>query len=341
MNVTARPPALTGRRVLVVGAGALGSVYGACLARGGLEVTLLAREQHARAIRDQGGLLVTEASGASWTVALGAEWRPDAVTNHDLVLLATKAHDSAAALAGLDHLRGGVEIAVSVQNGVAKDAVLARWCGAERVLGAVSMVGATLEAPGHVRLSLAGATYVGELPAGTSARAGRLVEQLRSGGLDAHECEQVLAAEWGKLVHAAPVMALTARTRLPLHAILLDEGWRRHYVEAVREGIAVAAAAGVDVPDLAGMFPVRTIADAPLAEALQVAEDRGRRLVAAGAVNVRVSMLVDVERGRPLELDGVHRFLVAEADRTGVAAPRLHGDLAALERLSEGRGGQA
>ena len=86
------------------------------------------------------------------------------------------------------------------------------------------------------------------------------------------------------------------------------------------------------------MFPVRTIADAPLAEALALAQERGRSLVAAGAVNVRVSMLVDVERGRPLELDAVHRFLVGEAQRAGIAVPRLRADLADLERLAVGRG---
>jgi 2-dehydropantoate 2-reductase len=185
--------------VLVIGAGALGSVYGASLARAGLPVTLLGREPHARAVRDRGGLTVSEASGESWNVHLDAEWRAEAVGDHDVVVLLTKSHDSRAALAALEHLRGNVRVAVSLQNGVQKDRILADWCGAERVIGGMSMVGATLEAPGVVQRSLAGATYLGELPTGLSDRCRWFVQRLEAGGMKAIHCPAMLAADLAAL----------------------------------------------------------------------------------------------------------------------------------------------
>jgi len=322
-------------RVLVIGAGALGSVYGACLARAGLAVTLLGREAHARAVREQGGLTVADTSGESWKVHLAAEWRAEAVGEHEVVVLLTKSHDSRAALAALEHVRGNVQVAVSLQNGVQKDRILADWCGAERVIGGMSMVGATLEAPGVVQRSLAGATYLGELPTGLSDRCDWLVQRLEDGGMKAIQCPAMLAAEWAKLIHAAPVMSLTATSHRPLHEVLLDGELSRHYVDAVREGMAVAAAAGIDVPDFPGLFPVRKIAHAPSPEAaVELVHARGRQLSASGATRVRISMLVDLERGRRLELEAVHGFLVSEAQRLGVEVPVTRADLAALERVS-------
>jgi 2-dehydropantoate 2-reductase len=336
VSATGAPPVLASRpRVLIVGAGALGSVYGACLARAGLRVTLLAREAHARAVSEQHGLTVTEADGSTWRTRLRAAWRPEQIQDHEVVVLATKSHDSRVALEGIGHLRDGVQLAVSVQNGVEKDRVLADWCGAERVIGGMSMVGATLEAPGCVRWTLAGPTYLGELPCGESERCRRIVQYLCDGGMNATLCPTIQAAEWAKLVHAAPVMSLTAMSRRPLHEVL-DSDLARHYVDAVREGMAVAAAAGVEVSDFPGLLPVRSIATAPSAEAaVELVRERGRQLGASGATRVRVSMLVDLERGRPLELGAVHRFLVHEADRLGVAVPTTRRDLATLEQIME------
>jgi 2-dehydropantoate 2-reductase len=322
------------RRVLVVGAGALGTVYGACLARGGADVQLLTRRPHAEAIQAAGGVEIEGVDG-HWHARLRARWRADELEPADTIILTTKDQDTVAALDALPD-PSGVAVAVSFQNGVAKDRRLADWCGAERVVGAMSMVGATIARPGVVRHTLALPTYLGELPSGVSERVRALGALLEAGGLPVVLTPRVLAAEWSKLVHAAPTMTLTGLSRLPFHRVLLDPRLSEAYVGLLHEAVAIAAAGGVEVEDLPGMFPVRTLTTVPRDEAIVLVHDRGRAMEAAGSTDVRVSMLTDIEQGRPLELDAVHGFLTREAERLGVHAPLTtasYGLLAAIDAV--------
>jgi 2-dehydropantoate 2-reductase len=319
----------------VVGAGALGTLYGACLARAGLEVQLLGREAHAAAIRDAGEVVV-EGIGGRWTTPLRATSRPDEVEPAELVILLTKSQDARSALGSLGHVRDSVEVAVSLQNGVEKDEILREWCGAKHVLGGSTMVGGTLERPGAVRHTLRGVTYLGELGGGESERAHRLARLLQAGGLDAQVVDDVESVEWSKLVHASPSMSLTALARLPFHEMLTDEGLGRCYVEILREGAEVARRAGVELGDWPGMFPVATVASLPVEDAVELVRERGRQMATGGATAVTVSMLRDLELARPLELDAVHGFLAAEAARRGVDAPLTRLTLALLSALDSG-----
>jgi 2-dehydropantoate 2-reductase len=309
--------------VVVIGAGALGSAYGACLAQAGADVQLLAREPHVRAITEAGGIALHDGDAVE-AVALRAEWRSEKVTPAEIAILLTKGHDSAAALDSLRHLLPDLRVAVSLQNGVVKDRVLAGWCGPERVAGGASLVGATLERPGTVTLTSRGITYFGP---GVEP----LPRLLRDAGLEAVVTEQVEAVEWAKLVQAEAVMTITALTGKVMHAALLDPDLAELFVGLVREAGAVAAASGVELQNVQGLFPLRSIA----AAGVELVHEAGRALEARGATNVRISMLEDVRRGRRLEIDDVHGFLIAEAERLGVSVPltRVSFDLlSALDR---------
>jgi 2-dehydropantoate 2-reductase len=319
------------RRILVVGAGSLGTLYGARLARVA-DVQLLARRDHAEAIQRQGGAEVVDETGTT-LAPVRADWRPQRLTPADTAIVLTKAHDSAAALESVAHLRGGLELVVSLQNGVEKDRLLIDWCGPGPVVGGSSMVGATLESPGRVRHTLPGQTYIGELPEGLTPRVRALAALLDRSGLPTTPTDRICSVEWSKLVHAAPTMTLTALTRMPFDRVLVHETLSAIYVRLLREGAAVAAAAGVQLDDWPGMFPVRTIAEAPVGEARDLVRERGRQMSRQGSTAVRISMLEDVRRGRRLELDAVHGFLVAEARRRDVPAPLSNLSLELLRSL--------
>src|SRR5579884_930237 len=252
-----REPETIPRRVLVVGAGALGTVYGAGLARSGVSVQLLARRAHAEAIQAAGAVEIRGVD-ETWHAELRADWRPERIEPADTVIVMTKSHDTAPALAELRHVVEAVEVAVSFQNGIEKDRLLAEWCGADRVVGGMSMVGATLDRPGTVNHTLPGTTYAGELPNGVSPRVQALAAALEAGGLRAVVTDQILSVEWSKLVHAGPSMTMTALPQLPFHRALQDSGMADLYVRLLREGAAVAAAGSdpVEFLDLPGMFPV-------------------------------------------------------------------------------------
>ena len=166
-------------RAVVVGAGSLGTVYGAALARAGLDVQLFAREEHARAIQARGAVTV-DSFGEQWEVRLRADWRPEKIEPAEIVLVLTKTPDTATALAALPQLQGVVRIAASFQNGVAKDDELAAWSGPETVVGAVAMVGGTLQSPGRVQHTMNGPSFLGELDGRSSERIERLASLLEA-----------------------------------------------------------------------------------------------------------------------------------------------------------------
>lgn len=295
-------------RVVVIGAGALGSVYGGYLALAGHDVQLLAREAHARAIDGQGGLRL-RAFGTERLAPLRAVWEPGQVEPAQIALLATKAPDTEAALASLEM---EVETAFSVQNGVDEHGLLAAWAGADRVVGAVSMVGATLAEPGVADHTLRGPTFLG---------GPKLAGLLEGAGLEVIVTDRIRSVEWSKLVHASPSMALSALTRRRFHEVFLAPELAGLFSDLVVEGVAVARASGVEVDDWPQILPVRTLADLPRAEAVARIAAHGRDLEARGMTEIRISMLQSVERERRTEVEAIHGTLARAAARTGVPAP--------------------
>ena len=312
--------ALGEERVVVIGAGSLGTVYGAALARAGLDVQLLAREAHARAIQESGAVTI-DSFGERWRVPLRAEWRPERIEPAEIVVLLTKTPATQEALDSLAHIRDAVRIAASFQNGVAKNDDLAAWSGPASVVGAVAMVGGTLESPGHVQHTMNGPSFIGELDGSSSERVARLAALLEAGGLPVVVTDRIRSVEWSKLVHASPTTALPALTGLHLHQIFTTPELARLYVDMVREGSGVAAAVGVELDDWGALFPVRTIAAAAPDEALAVAVAHGERLVAAGMTEITVSMLQSVQTRRRLEVEAIQGYLCREGARLGVSTP--------------------
>jgi len=140
-----------GSRVQVVGAGAVGSYYGALLARDGHEVTLVTRGPHLEALRAQGALIVREAGGSTWRVPVRAEAAP--VAGAELVIVATKSHHTLAAAGALAPVLAPDTPVLSLQNGVENVARLASVVGGHRVLGGIAFVGLSHHHTRHRRSS--------------------------------------------------------------------------------------------------------------------------------------------------------------------------------------------
>ena len=157
-------------KVVIVGAGALGSLYAAYLARDGHDVSLVARGERALALAMH-GIPVTGAD--DFTARCDIVTEPQRLRSSDLLILATKTYDTAGALQSLRELK--VRSAFSVQNGVQKNEALVQAFGPATVLGAISMMGGEVLAaqgdePGAVRYTRAGMTTIGEIARISSAR---------------------------------------------------------------------------------------------------------------------------------------------------------------------------
>jgi 2-dehydropantoate 2-reductase len=299
-------------RVCVVGAGAIGSLYAAHLARVADVSVLTRREEHARALREH-GLRVT--GRAEFTAQIAASASPDDPAEPELVIVACKSTDLDEAAARLRGRWPGATV-MTVQNGIGADEVVGRY-GDWRQLAAVTFMSGTRHGDDHVEYVLDTATWIGPARGTTPADARRIADLIASSGLKAEAFDDVRPAQWSKLIFNATVNTVAALTGLPhdAHFAALERpDDLGHLVKAlIDEGKAVAAAVGV------------TLDEDPW-EMNVLATRRGSAHYP--------SMLEDVEARRRTEIDMITGSLVREAHRAGVAVP-LHETMERLIKAKE------
>lgn len=312
-------------RFAVLGAGALGSLFGARLAAAGHPVTLLARaDDHVDAVRER-GLTLRTPYGSERTVTPAATTDPDAVTPPDCVLVCVKAHQTTAAMRGVagTRLLAADPAILSLQNGLGNARTLTNHVPADAVLTGVTAHGATRPEPGVVDHAGTGPTHIGRFEGPTDART-RDVASALSDAVEVTVVEDVRDRVWEKAVVNVAVNATTALADVPNGALVDGDPADRLIRRAVAEAAAVGRAEGRDLPP-----------DARLVE-------RVREVAAATASN-RSSMLSDLDAGRRTEVEALHGAVVERAARHALAVPVLE-TLADLVRLaqpsSEGAGGR-
>jgi 2-dehydropantoate 2-reductase len=230
----------------------------------------------------------------------------------DLVLVLVKSHQTAKVAPLAARSAGASGTVVTLQNGLGNREILAAASGRPVVAG-VTTIGATLLGPGEVR-ALAGRVTIGAEP-DTTESAHRLASLLRRGGIEVHTTPDLAPVAWAKLAVNCSVNPLTALAGCPNGALLEDEASREAIRVAAREVGAVAAARGIHLLEEAGEW------------ALRMARDTGTN---------RSSMLQDVERGAPTEIDALCGAVSREGRERGVPTP-VNRELWRLVRLREGR----
>jgi 2-dehydropantoate 2-reductase len=297
--------------ICVVGAGVIGSLYAGHLARVTDVGVLCRREEHARALNEE-GLRVTGRSG-EFSARVRAATDPAELGEPDLAILATKTTEVDAAAARLAGAWPDATV-MTVQNGLGAEETVARY-GSWPLLSAVTFMSGTRHADTHVEYILDTETWIGPYTA-PAARGEEVAELIRSAGLKARAFEDLRPAQWSKLIFNATVNSVAALTQLPHdpHFAALDApGDLGHLVlDLMGEGKAVAAAAG------------GALHDDPC-EMNVLATQRGSAHLP--------SMLEDVQAHRRTEIDHITGALVREAERLGVPVP-LH---TALWRLVKAR----
>ena len=239
-------------KIAVLGAGAMGSVFGAHLALAGHDVTLVdVWREHMEAVA-AGGLELCTPEGESRIVRLGAVYDPSLLEPVELVIVLTKAFAGAEALRSIAHAVTPETWVVTVQNGLGNDRRLAEVIGAERVVPGTTTVGAEQQGPGAVTMSRstaarASVTHLGPprtvtgLPAGVRAIAATLTEA----GLPTEALDSADVVIWTKLALAGPMGPVTALLRRTVIDVATDEHASALIRALFDEIIEVAAATGV------------------------------------------------------------------------------------------------
>ena len=312
----------------ILGAGALGSILGAHLARAGHSVVMLARGQRAEQIQSE-GLRIKGLSDL--TVRVPTLTDPKGLHSAGVLIVATKTPGTAGALANLKHAR--FDAALSIQNGTSKNELLARAFGADRVLGALADTSGELLSGGEVLFTRNVNLFIGELTGQLSERARRIAADIDAAGVRASAVAEIESLEWSKFAAWVGLMALSVTTRAPTWRYLADPGSARVLVRLVREVGLLMNALKIPLTDQA-VLPVQTLCAGSEASAVATVIKVGREFEVR-APGHRMSSLQDLEAGRPLEVHETLGYALDRAAQHGVRMPLIevfYQLIAALDR---------
>jgi 2-dehydropantoate 2-reductase len=332
----------------LVGAGSLGQTFAGLLARSGQAVTLLATPGTAARLRAAGCVRLLGAVDGAVPVAaapappgaVGVTADPAALPAGAGVLFTTKGHQLRPAVAAVRAAWPAAGDAAAwvggVQNGMAKDDVLAAAFGPERLVGAVCILGAERSPDGPVFVTALGCTYLGEMDGRASPRVAAAIAALTRAGIPAEAAADIRSVLWSKACNAAGVFGVSVLCRASGPRLFSDPDLVRAYLGLVRETAALAAAHGVPAGDYTN-FTIRTFVSRPDEATVAALAGKGFLAPAPGTREFFPSMTQDLLAGRALEVDDVFGDLVERADRAGVAVPRLRLVRDLLRGLDPGR----
>lgn len=323
--------ALARPRMAVIGAGAMGSIFGAALASVA-EVTLIDPwADHVAAI-ERDGLSLEGPDGNIQSVPLSVVTGPEAFSGRaDLALIFTKSAVTRVAAETARDLLAEGGAALTLQNGLGNADVVAEVIGPERTLAGVTAHGGTVLGPGRVRHAGVGETHIARVGTGSSTAGGKdsgavdpetVAELFSRAGISTAVTEDLDGLIWGKLVVNVGINALAALLRVPNGALAEVPVCDSLMAAAVEEAVAVARAREISLPY-----------DEPL--------EKVRAVCRATAEN-RASMFQDIAAGRLTEVDVINGAVVREGAAAGVSTPvnRMLTDLIhAVEATAKYRAG--
>ncbi len=338
-------------KIAIVGCGALGSYYGACLARAGHDVHFLLRSDLA-AVRAH-GVQISSPDG-DFTVHPHTAADPAGIGVVDLVVIGLKTTANREFPRLLPPLVGPHTAVLTLQNGLGNEEALAQLFSPGQILGGLCFVCINRTGPGQIEHIAHGRIVLGEfnhpplprtplqLPGGSrghetpSLRAELIADAFRKGGVPCEVTPDLDLAHWQKLVWNVPFNGLGVASAAGLPALssgtipsanplspcltsdqlLADPRWLEQVLGLMNEIIATANAHGLSIPADYAQFQI----------------DRTREMGA-----YRASTLIDFEEGRPLEIESLFIAPLREAIRLGVATPHLRSLCRVLVQLAASR----
>jgi 2-dehydropantoate 2-reductase len=281
----------------ILGAGALGCTYGGYLFEAGETVHLIdVWDEHVEAINRDGLTITTDDDER--VVPVTATTDPGEVGAVDVLFVLVKATQTREALREAADLVDADTTVVTLQNGLRNVEVIAEQVPERQIVSGSTMVGATVVGPGAVRVHRIADTVVG----GSEANSIRtVVELLEAAPLPVSTVDDARAAIWSKQLVNVAVKPTAALTGLRNGALVASDDVLGVMEELLSETLAVASAAGIEIDE-----------ERPLERVVDACERTSEK---------RSSMLVDIDAGRPTEIDHINGTVAEYGSRFGVATP--------------------
>ena len=302
-------------RIAVMGAGSVGGYLGGMLARGGHDVSLIARGPHLAAIREQGLRVIRDSE--EFTVDCTATDDPGDVDPVELILLTVKTYQNSVVVPAITPMVGPDTAVLCLQNGIDSYTAAAGALGQGRVLPGAVYIEAGLEGPGMVRQAGDVVRVVfGESDGSLSSRGRTIADAFNDCGVPAELTADIRAGLWAKFLFIATMAGVTAMARQTLAELMPRPEWREVVVGCLREVEAAGRASGVNFPPDIHATTLAYIED--------------------NLDDLHASMHTDVVAGRPLELDALNGAVIRAGRAGGVPTPINDVIYAMLKPLADG-----
>jgi len=287
-------------KIAIMGSGGIGGYYGAMLQNGGADVTFIARGAQLAALR-QGGIAVEGVKPVQLPKVKATD-NPKTIGKVDMVIFSVKLRDTESAGRQILPLLGPDTGIISLQNGVQKDDMLAPIVGREHLLGGAAYIGVSVVRPGVIRKAgTMERLAFGEFDNKVSARAQAFLDACKAGNIVADIPSDISLELWQKFVVIVTMSSITSAMRSTIGPIRANPQARQFALDLMKEVVAVGRAQGVALePD----FAEKRIAH-----------------VDGMAPEMRASMALDLELGRPLELPWLAGAVVDLGAQKGVPTP--------------------
>ena len=302
-------------RIYMIGAGAMGGVFGGLLRRAGADVTLIdPRREHIEKIRSEG--LQLEGVRGTHQIRLPVHESGANLSPCDLAVVFTDANSTREAARAARTLLAADGFALTLQNGIGNVETLVEELGARRVIAGVSMNSAANPAPGRVAYTNSGMTSLGELDGQDSERARNVVKLLNRAEIPAETVADPMAWIWGKFVHNCSVNALAAITGLRGGEICRNAAVSALQDKVMEEIMMVVRKKGIRLPE---------------ADPIKKIKDHCRKRYN------KPSMMQHIEQGRRTEIDALNGALLREAKALGLSLPLNEVIVAVVKGLEQSR----
>ncbi len=284
--------------ILVVGAGAVGGYYGACLSRAGLRVSYLVTPRSLSIIKDRG--LIVKSKGDVWAIHPEVSANPADLTPTDLIIIAVKRYDTESVLNSLSPVLKEDTLILPLQNGVDSEEDILRHFPHANVLGGIAFIGARMEETGVISHHGAGSLSIGELDGSESERLQAVVNLFKDAGIPTKLSRDIYKAKWQKLCWNAVFNPLSVILNGPIDCILDS-----------KDALDIAYKLFQEIRSLAGRRGIILPADL-MDEHIAVTEKlRG----------FYTSMFEDFTKGKPTEIDYFNGYICREGAKHHSSVP--------------------
>jgi 2-dehydropantoate 2-reductase len=281
-------------KVLVFGAGALGSFVGGLLSKDN-DVTLIGRRRHVDEINSKG--LSIEGKTNMKVKPRSLESIPN--EEFDLVIATVKSYDTEQFVKSISQTLKRKAIALSLQNGIGNVEKISKECA--RVLGGTTSHGITFVGHGRIRHTGFGDTTIGNFKGVESEAVHKISKMFSDAGIKTRTSDNISGEIWAKVIINASINPLTAVARLENGYLVKVKELEDIMVGAAKEAIEVAKYSGIELP-------CYDIAEKAIKIATLTADNKS-------------SMFQDVERGKRTEIDSITGEFVEIAKRNGISIP--------------------